>query len=147
MLYRILIPVFFILSFLSAQTIEECMDCHSDEELTKFIDDTIEISLFVDLEQYQKSVHGDMECVDCHSDIEDVDHGEDLADVDCAQCHDGAQEVYSESVHASGYKQGAIHAAACKDCHGTHNILYSDNEKSKTYVLNIPVVIVILNLK
>ena len=78
MLFRILIPVFLIFSFLSAQSVEECMDCHSDEELTKFVDDTIEVSLYVDLEEYQSTVHGEMECIDCHSDIEDVDHGEDL---------------------------------------------------------------------
>ena len=128
----ILITFFLFFSFSFAQSNEECMDCHSDEELTKFIDDTVEVSLYVDLEKYESSIHGDMECIDCHSDIEDVDHGEDLADVDCSVCHDEAQEVYIESVHAGSYKgitykNNDFHTAYCKDCHGTHNILPSDN--------------------
>ena len=138
----ILITLLLFISFSFAQSNEECMDCHSDDELTKFIDDTVEVSLYVDLKKYESSIHGDMECIDCHSDIEDVDHDEDLADVDCSVCHDEAQEVYIESVHAGSYKgvtykNNDFHTAYCKDCHGTHNILPSDNEKSKTYLLNI----------
>jgi formate dehydrogenase gamma subunit len=138
----ILIFLLLFFSFISAQSVEECMECHSDNELTKFIDDTVEISLYVNLDQYSNSIHGDMECTDCHSDIEDIDHGEDLENVDCAACHDEVQEVYLESIHAGSYKgniykDNTFHTAYCKDCHGTHDILPSDDEKSKTYPLNI----------
>ena len=79
---------------LFGQSVDECMDCHSDEEFTKFIDDTTEISLYIDLERFENSLHGGLECVDCHSDIEDADHEPELAAVDCEICHEEAAEAY-----------------------------------------------------
>ncbi len=113
------------------------MDCHSDEEMTGIINDTVEVSMYVDLEKFQKSIHGDMECIDCHSTLEDVDHDEDLPKVVCAECHDDAQEEFSESIHAHSeeYMPGTV--VTCADCHGKHDILPSDNAESKTYALNI----------
>jgi formate dehydrogenase gamma subunit len=124
--------------FLFGQSVDDCMDCHSDEELTKAINDSTEISLFIELEKYQKSIHGDMECVDCHSTIEDVDHEEELANVNCSDCHEDSEEEYNQSIHALAAKNGgqAIFSG-CKDCHGTHDIMPSDDSSSYTYVLNI----------
>lgn len=122
---------------LLAQSVEECMDCHSDEEMTGYIKDTVEVSMYVDLEKYQNSIHGDMECIDCHSSIDDVDHDEELPKVVCAECHEDSQEEYSVSVHAHSeeYLPGTV--VICADCHGKHNILASDEPESKTYPLNI----------
>ncbi len=123
--------------FLFAQSVEDCMDCHSDEEMTKTVNDSIEVSLFVDLEIYQNSIHGDMECIDCHSTIEDVDHDEELPDVVCAECHDDAQEAYNQSIHGLAASNGLELFAGCKDCHGSHDILPSDDSSSYTYKMNI----------
>ena len=99
MIRNLILILFFLYAWTTAQTIEECMDCHSDEELTKSIDDSTEISLFVDLERYEGSIHGGMECIDCHTSIQDVDHEPELSPVKCADCHEDAQEIYAESVH------------------------------------------------
>jgi cytochrome b subunit of formate dehydrogenase/nitrate/TMAO reductase-like tetraheme cytochrome c subunit len=136
---RIINTIFFVVCFAAlgiTQSVEECMDCHSDDELTKFINDTVEISLYVDLERYQNSLHGDMECIDCHSSIEDIDHEPELPDVNCADCHDDSQEEYQESIHAKTHSVNPI-AAICKDCHSYHYVLPSDDPESRTYVLNI----------
>ena len=102
-------------------------------EMTKSINDSVEISLFVDMEQYQKSIHGDLECIDCHSTIEDVDHDGDLPVVSCANCHEDSQEEYSESIHfmAANNRSQAIFSG-CKDCHGTHDIMASDDSSSSS---------------
>ena len=137
MIKKSLLLLLLFAGFLFAQSVDECMDCHSDEEMTKTVNDSIELSLYVDLALYQKSIHGDMECVDCHSTIEDVDHEEDLPDVDCAQCHEDSEEEYSESIHAQAITHDEALFTGCKDCHGTHNIFSSDDSLSTTYPLNI----------
>jgi len=121
-----------------AQSNETCMECHEDEEMTAFIKDTLEISAYVDLEVYENSIHGDMDCIDCHADIEDPeDHEEDLEKVNCAECHEDSQEEFKASIHALAMEEDHIEGADCKDCHGKHNILLSDDENSMTYELNI----------
>jgi formate dehydrogenase gamma subunit len=123
---------------LLAQSVDDCMECHSDEDLFKEINDSVEVSLYVDLEQFQKSIHGDLECIDCHSTIKELDHAEDLPDVSCAECHDDSQEEYSQSIHfmaANNGSHGII--SGCKDCHGTHDIRASDDSSSYTFPLNI----------
>jgi formate dehydrogenase gamma subunit len=132
----LLLILFFSFSVGFAQSVDECMDCHSDNELTKFIDDTTEISLYVDLERFQNSLHGGMECIDCHSSIEDVDHEPDLPEVSCAECHEDAQEIYAESIHGAAHVYDPI-AATCSDCHGYHDVLSSDDRKSRTHKLNV----------
>jgi formate dehydrogenase gamma subunit len=115
------------------------MDCHEDEEMTAIIKDTVEISAYVDIEVYKNSIHGDIDCIDCHIDIDDPeDHAEDLASVNCAECHEDAQKEYSETIHGTIHDiDSHIILANCKNCHGTHNVLPSDNPDSKTYKLNI----------
>ena len=113
------------------------MECHSDEELTKSINDSTEMSLYVNIDAYNKSVHQDFECIDCHSTIESAEHEEDLPDVDCGQCHEEIQQVYNESIHSNAIIQSEINIAHCKDCHGNHNILPSDEKNSMTNKLNI----------
>jgi len=134
---RILIFCCAIVALGMGQSIEECMDCHSDEEMTKTIDDSIEISLYVDLEKYNSSIHKDMECIDCHSTIEDVEHEESLAKVDCGMCHDTALEEYSGSIHNGSHEGEYPEMASCVNCHGYHYVLSSDNPESLTYVTNI----------
>jgi len=121
-----------------AQSNETCMECHEDEDMTAFIKDTVEISAYVDLEVYENSIHGDMDCIDCHTDIEDPeDHEEDLEKVNCAECHEDSQEEFKASIHALAMEEDHIEGADCKDCHGKHNILPSDDENSMTFKLNI----------
>ena len=108
----------------------DCLECHSDDTLTKEGPNGEEISLYVDEAKFAASVHGqnDISCVDCHSDIEklnedeDVPHPVPLKPVDCSQCHDEEQEAYSDSVHADVAEEGDPDSPTCAGCHGNHYI-------------------------
>jgi thiosulfate reductase cytochrome b subunit len=73
-----------------------------------------ELSLAIDLEKYQDSVHGDMACIDCHYDIEAIPHKQRLDKVDCSDCH----EV--EAVQASAHGEDAEKKVGCVGCHDVH---------------------------
>ncbi len=117
---------------------EDCLECHGEEDITREADDS---SVFVDAVIFSKSVHGDEECVSCHqdADTEDDEHPEELARVNCTECHEDVSEVYEKSVHGKARTRGDELAPYCSSCHGTHNILPQSDPESKVYVLNIPV--------
>jgi hypothetical protein len=112
-----------------AMSTSDCLDCHSDDTLSKVVRGS-EISLFVDEKVYGQSIHGDLDCTDCHEDLADVEdeHAEELEAVQCSNCHDDA----AEKMEAAG------HPADCYDCHGKHNILPPSDSRSSVYDLNVP---------
>jgi len=133
------ILVVFALTPVFAQDNETCLDCHSDPNEVKVINDTTEISVFVDEEIFSNSIHGDLNCIECHTDLENFEdeHEENLAKVNCANCHDDVQEEYNRSIHAPGNNKSSLITANCKSCHGYHNVLASDEKESPTYKVNI----------
>ncbi|MFH1372864.1 MAG: hypothetical protein ABII79_03605 [bacterium] len=103
---------------LAQSDIETCLSCHEDVDLTGMNKYGSEVSVYVALDRFQASVHGEMECVDCHLDLadaEDYPHDEELAPVDCSQCHDDVFAVHDRSAHSR--------TANCEDCHGYHNVV------------------------
>jgi Zn finger protein HypA/HybF involved in hydrogenase expression len=101
-LLLLLIP----LSVVYLQENSDCMQCHEDNELTGFNADSTEISMFVDLSEFQSSSHGEFNCIDCHQDLEgfeDYPHAEELQTVSCDNCHEDVAEVYNESKHGLKY--------------------------------------------
>ncbi len=117
--------LFFLLtaSLALAQTNSECIDCHDDFNSTLF----------------RESIHGDMECVECHTlpPGHDVDSNLVTTAVNCADCHEDAQEEYEMSVHRFYRDDADLPGAGCTDCHGTHNIFSYDDKNSTIYKLNI----------
>lgn len=123
-----------------AQSVDDCMMCHEDDGLTKKRNGRT-ISLFIDLDKYSKSVHGDFECVDCHADLagfEDFPHDENLEAVDCGMCHDDVAAIYNNSLHGKEAARGAKLAPRCWDCHGKHDIVPHDSPDSRVTKFNIP---------
>lgn len=112
--------IFFIIFFLSintaAQSNEDCLDCHNDNEISHERNGK-EISLFVNSEKFSQSVHADIECIDCHEgfDPDDIPHkeGNNIYKVDCSNCHD--TEDFSKSIHG-------VKNLACFECHSKHEI-------------------------
>lgn len=123
----------------SAQENDDCLMCHEDTELTK-VRDGREVSLYIDPAKFEKSVHGEMECIYCHTDLDGAEfpHPENLEPVDCGNCHDDIAEIYSSSLHGKAAAKGEKLAPRCWDCHGSHDILAHDNPKSKVEKFNIP---------
>ncbi|MBD3291012.1 hypothetical protein GF337_19550, partial [candidate division KSB1 bacterium] len=117
---------------------EDCMMCHEDEELTMLVDDSVEVSIYVDIEKFSNSLHGGFECMDCHSNIEDLPHAEDLEHPDCNMCHEDAAEIYAGSIHGRTLEQGMKEAPYCWDCHTSHYVYPSDDSLSSVFILNQP---------
>jgi formate dehydrogenase gamma subunit len=119
-------------------TTDECMECHAEEDLAKVVDDTIEVSLYVDFEMFSNSVHGGFDCVDCHMNIEEIPHEEELEHPDCNMCHDDVEEVYAESFHGEALAAGDRDAPYCWDCHSSHYVYAGQDSLSLTSKLNQP---------
>lgn len=115
-----------------------CLSCHEDEELEKTDEEGKTISLYVDPEIIQSSVHEDFTCNDCHIDIKDEFHEEKPGMVECGRCHEGTLLEYQESFHGRKYIEGIKDAPWCQDCHGSHDIRRTDDPKSIAYRQNIP---------
>ncbi|MDH4139947.1 MAG: hypothetical protein OEV43_05185 [Coriobacteriia bacterium] len=49
----------------------------------------------------------------------------------CGSCHEGYWDSYSDYYHGAAYKQGALDAPACWQCHGWHDILPSSDRRSR----------------
>ena len=103
----------------------DCLDCHSDNTLAVTNTAGVAKSLFVDAAVLSASVHKTNSCISCHSDVT-AKHPDDnrlLAPVNFARCHGQQGESYGASVHGLARKSGHENAAACADCHGSHDIL------------------------
>jgi len=123
-----------------ALTNEDCIECHSDTELTTEKDGKT-VSLYVDVAIYKDTVHADNGCVSCHveADVEGDEHPFPMSPVNCSECHDTIGETYMNSAHgeAAMMKNDAL-APKCKDCHTKHDILSPKDRRSTTYPMNIP---------
>ncbi len=139
--FLIAISFICLISFpLFAQSNEDCEACHSDRELTA-VRRGRSVSMFVDFPRYGRSVHQDLDCIDCHQDADtnDFPHEEDLEDVSCGMCHDVADEEFMAGIHGRALERGAPYAPTCAECHGEHYILPPSDINSRTYKMNIPV--------
>ncbi len=118
---------------------ELCLECHADANLTTERGGKT-VTLFVRDDEYQKSVHGDMDCVGCHvdADVEELPHAEQLEPVNCGSCHDQVQLDFDASIHGMALNRKAIYAPNCAECHGKHDIKAKDDPTSPTYKMRIP---------
>lgn len=118
---------------------ETCLSCHEDQELTGFDHRGNEVSMFVNAADLDVSVHSGMDCIQCHTDLEGFDdypHGEDLEPVNCSNCHDDVNEIYSQSAH--GMAVDNENAPTCSSCHDHHKILPHSNPEATTSKKQLP---------
>ena len=126
-----------------------CAQCHADAQ-----------------EAYSHSLHAKAKagaaqaanCQDCHGGAHEVLAADDAKSpinhanipTTCGRCHgqkflmesngESAQPFtsYQESVHGLAIEKGSTKAAVCTDCHGVHEILAANNQKSPIYKFNVP---------
>jgi hypothetical protein len=156
MMFTRSVPVFLLAACLSAGTAlaqkpaapaapkpptnDDCLACHGDASAQGANGRSVAVLP----DKFGASVHGQsgIVCVDCHADLAtsaDFPHAEKLARVNCATCHDAAAALYDVSVHAEARRATPQSvAAACRDCHGTHEIRSAKDPDSLTYHLNLP---------
>ncbi len=122
-----------------ALTSDDCLDCHNDPEMTTERNGE-EVSLYVDGEKFQASVHADNGCTSCHEDAEVAgdEHPVPLAKVNCGDCHESVAVIYERSLHGKAVAAGDEYAPRCYDCHTKHFILPKTDKRSTTFNLNIP---------
>jgi thiosulfate reductase cytochrome b subunit len=122
----------------------------------------------VEAEIYLQSDHGQAvhkgvpeaaSCRDCHGSPHELLNNRNPASPvnranipnTCARCHGNTQEMeqfhlrqrsvvvsYEKSVHGIAHANGAVNAAVCTDCHGSHDQHRSTNPQSKLYWQTIP---------
>jgi len=68
---------------------ERCLHCHTDEnQKTSVREDGSEITIYIDRERFERSVHGHQPCVGCHNSIKRAAHEIPLPkSIGCVQCH------------------------------------------------------------
>jgi formate dehydrogenase gamma subunit len=117
----------------------DCLECHSDKEISKTNAAGATIMLYVDEARLRASVHGTNNCAACHSDITRAHPDDEVAakPVDCTGCHTVASESYDHGVHAQALQRGEDGAARCADCHGTHDILSYRSPQSALHRNNL----------
>jgi len=117
----------------------DCLDCHGEPDFTTTKDGK-EISLYVNGEEFGKSIHAENGCLSCHEDagVAGDEHPSPLLPVKCGNCHENETNVYDRSVHGQAAARKDPFAPHCYDCHSKHSILPSSNKQSRTYILNIP---------
>ena len=128
------ILLFLILSFytgislIHSQENADCLTCHEDKDL-EGVKKGKTISVFVNEIKYKKSVHSDMECIECHTDLKgtDGDHKEELKKVSCISCHDDVADSFSKSVHNIIFNE-----RGCASCHDYHYIISPSEAASKS---------------
>jgi cytochrome b subunit of formate dehydrogenase/5-methylcytosine-specific restriction endonuclease McrA len=127
-----------------------CSDCHSDAQ-----------------QAYDHSLHAKStkagagpaaNCQDCHGGAHEIVGADDPKSpvahanipATCGRCHgqkflmesngESAQTFlsYQESVHGRAVEKGSQKAAVCTDCHGAHEILAANDQKSPIYKFNVP---------
>jgi len=101
--------------------------------------------------ELDRSVHADQAgCLDCHGAPHEIRKVDDLASAVspvnqikyCGGCHDEPESLvdgYLTSEHGKALLlSGLIDAPSCSDCHGSHGIIATDNDKASTSHLNSP---------
>jgi len=82
------------------------------------------------------SAHAAFDCVDCHASIEGLPHQEEVAAVECGNCHGDVAAIYDRHGRVPVGTDPDI--PTCADCHGTHEILPSHDRKSRVSAENLP---------
>jgi predicted CXXCH cytochrome family protein len=115
------------------ENVAACLGCHEDKDLSLALKDGSSMSLYVDAQQFARSVHGtQLVCTDCHAKY-DQNHPSGAtfpsrrsyaiaAYETCKKCHFDSYTRTLESVHYELLKAGMEAAPVCTDCHGSHNI-------------------------
>jgi predicted CXXCH cytochrome family protein len=116
-----------------APDVETCLSCHSDRAMVVELPSGETRPLYVDIERFRASVHGNkLGCTDCHQDMTAVPHEArpftSLRDFtlayyeQCKRCHFANYTKTLDSVHFKALERRDRMAPTCVDCHGAHDV-------------------------
>lgn len=115
---------------------KECLECHEAEFKARKKGQPKEW-VGVRPENFAKSVHGKLNCVECHDAIKEAEHPSKLPPAQCASCHEKAAGQYTKSIHGMSHQMGASEAASCASCHGTHDMVPVKQLDSPVFKFNL----------
>jgi len=115
----------------------DCLDCHLDPGTTRKVDGKV-VALIFPTNAFARSVHSQLDCVDCHEGIKDLVHPSKLPPPNCIGCHEKEGKEYATSIHGVSHELGSSGAANCWDCHGSHDIVPVKHADSPVFKLNLP---------
>jgi hypothetical protein len=108
-----------------------CLTCHQ-QNMTKRMNNGETLSLSVDPDDLQASVHTRHACSDCHSafsrsshpvkEFESIREHSIAVSVACIQCHADKHRAFENSIHYTMMIEGNRNAPVCTDCHGFHDV-------------------------
>jgi predicted CXXCH cytochrome family protein len=113
-------------------TDDYCIGCHTQQGMSRRLDDGSVLPLTINGTRFRESVHGqeDVACVECHTDIQSFPHPEFSAEsrravtlalyTTCEKCHAEQYDNVLDSVHQTALDAGNENAAVCTDCHNPH---------------------------
>ena len=118
-----------------------CLTCHN-QDMPLRLEDGDKLSLFVDQDVYDNSVHGGkLGCTDCHTSITQYPHPKAktnsrrdyvIAQYDtCKRCHFANYTKTLDSVHYQMLSTGEKNAPVCTDCHTAHAVHSSHEPRTK----------------
>jgi formate dehydrogenase gamma subunit len=118
------------------QSNDDCLDCHSDESLTKKRKGK-KISLHVNETLLKSSAHSKVSCIACHTgfDPDEIPHKENITPINCTSCHN--KELTRHAFHPnilSSKGAGWTDDTNCKTCHGTHEVASTNIPGTKWHV-------------
>lgn len=116
-----------------------CLSCHGHEFSIKFTNGE-DLSLLVDIQHLQSSVHNKLACSDCHFGFSIEQHPQRsfkskrdytiAASEICRRCHFDKYTKTLESIHYTLLAQGNLKAPVCVDCHGSHLIPQTGKDRT-----------------
>ncbi len=121
---------------------DDCLACHSDPTLvgySRVAGDTV--SLYVDPQAYEASMHSETACAQCHVDVTPaISRACETASapVECSICHAGPTDQYELGSHGILAAQGDSEAPGCLDCHSKHSTKGRTDPISPSYPRNVP---------
>jgi len=142
---RISLLIFFVLFFFFStaninpeETGQNCNKCHAMNNFSYLNEDLKSLkNLTVNTDEFKKSVHGKLNCIDCHQDTTSYPHKQQIEKVGCDQnCHSNDKDgnpythskqvkEFSDSIHTKGKNGQSKDSPTCLSCHGytsVHNI-------------------------
>jgi len=97
----------------------ECLECHEAEFKSRKVGQPKEW-VGVRPEEFAKSIHGKLACVECHSTIKEAEHEPRVPKVDCRSCHDKIAQTHAFHVRLGQPNPPLDKDTSCVGCHGTH---------------------------
>jgi len=100
----------------------ECMDCHEAEFKPRKKGLPAEW-IGVKPEDFAKSVHGKLACVECHTAITETPHPAKLPPAQCVSCHEKSPAKHAFHPNIALTPMPAGKNTSCQECHGKHDMV------------------------